>query len=80
METADRIGMMNGGRFISHHNGAGLYHDSRHKIIKTRMESGGFFELLKEKQAEGSYRDQMLVTVSPSGERFIIEYSRGLSS
>jgi hypothetical protein len=76
MKTANRIQLMNGGRFISHHDAAELYYDSRHKVIKTRMEGGGFFELVKEMQADGSYRDEMLSTVSPSGERLIVEYSR----
>jgi hypothetical protein len=76
MKTANRIQMMNGGRFISHHEAAELYYDSRHKVIKARMEGGGFFELVKEIQADGSYRDQMLSTVGPSGERLIIEYRR----
>jgi len=76
MKTANRIEMMKGGRFISHHDGAKVYYDSRHKVIKARVEGGGFFELLRERQADGSYRDQMLSTVNPSGELFIIEYSR----
>ena len=76
MKTSNRIQMMNGGRFISHHDAAELYYDSRHKVIKTHMEGGGFFELVKERQTDGSYVDQMLCTVSPSGERLIIEYAR----
>jgi DMSO/TMAO reductase YedYZ molybdopterin-dependent catalytic subunit len=39
MKTANRIQMMNGGRFISHHDAAELYYDSRHKVIKTHMEA-----------------------------------------
>jgi hypothetical protein len=76
MKTANRIEMMTGGRFISHHDAAELYYDSRHKIIKTRMEGGGFLELIQEMQADGSYWNEMLFTVSPSGERLIIEYPR----
>jgi hypothetical protein len=72
MQKGDRIQMIKGGRFISHHDAAELYYDSRHKIIKTRMEGGGFFELVKVTQADGSYLDQMLFAVSPSGERVII--------
>lgn len=76
MKTANRIEMMQGGRFISHHHGAELYYDSRHKVIKTRMEGGGFCELVKEMQADGSYWDEILSTVSPSGVRSLIEYAR----
>ena len=58
MKTAHRIEMLKGGRFISHHADAEVYYDSRHKVIKSRMEGGGFFELIKEMQADGSYRSQ----------------------
>ena len=36
MKTANRIEMMKGGRFISHHEGAEVCYDSRLKVIKTR--------------------------------------------
>jgi hypothetical protein len=74
MKTAHRIETLKGGRFISHHDHAEVYYDFRHKVIKTRMEGGGFFALIKEMQADGSYRNQMLSAVSASAERLIIEY------
>jgi hypothetical protein len=68
--------MMKDGRFISHHDAAEVYYDSRYKIIKTRMEGGAFFELVKERQVDGSYGSKMLSIVSPSGDRFIVTYPR----
>jgi hypothetical protein len=68
------------GGFVSYQEASELYYDSRHKVIKTRMEGGGFFELVKEMQADGGYRDQMLSTVSPSGERLIFGYPRNHQS
>jgi hypothetical protein len=46
---------------ISHHDGGvDVYYDSRHKVIKTRLSGGGFAELVQERQADGSYKDQIL--------------------
>jgi hypothetical protein len=74
--TTNRIEMLSGGRFISHHLGAEAYHDSRHRVIKVKYSSGGFGELIQELQPDGSWRNQMLVTVSPADQRSIIEYAR----
>jgi hypothetical protein len=74
LKAPKQIQMMNGGRFISHHDAAELYFDSQHKIIKTRLEGGGFLELVKELQTDGSYRDEMLSIVSPRGDGAIIQY------
>jgi hypothetical protein len=76
MNRANRIQMMRGGRFISHHDAAEVYYDSRCTIIKAHMEGGGFFELVKERQADGSYGSETLSVVSPSGDRSIVEYPR----
>jgi hypothetical protein len=74
--TTNRIEMLSGGRFISHHLGAEIYHDSRHQVIKVNYSSGGFGELIKELQPDGSWRKQMLATVGPGDQRSIIEYAR----
>jgi hypothetical protein len=66
---------LSNGRFISDHgSGAACYYDSRHKLIKTRLSGGGFAELIKELQPDGSYRNQVLVVCGPDGEREVIEY------
>ncbi len=59
---AKKIEKLNGGRFISWHAGnVTVYYDSRHKVIRTPV-SGGFVELVLERQSDGSYFRQMLVT------------------
>src|SRR6516164_2920121 len=52
------VTMLNNGRFISDHGpGTTCYYDSRHKLIKTRLSGGGFAELIKELQMDGSLLD-----------------------
>jgi hypothetical protein len=52
---------LSGCRMVSHRDGGvDVYYDSSHKVIKTRLSGGGFAELVQERQADGSYRDQML--------------------
>ena len=75
MDTPKKIELLGGGRFISHHLGATCAHDSRHIIIKVPMSGGGFMELVKELQADGSFRDHLLTYCN--GDQFsIIEYPR----
>jgi hypothetical protein len=76
MNRAKSIKLIRGDRFISYHEAAEVYYDSQYKVIKARMEGGVFFELLKERQADGSYRHQMLSTMSSTGDRVTIEYPR----
>jgi hypothetical protein len=52
--------MLEGGRFISQHLGATVYHDARHRVIKTELEGGQWGELVQERLENGSYRDQFL--------------------
>jgi hypothetical protein len=67
--------MLNNGRFISDHgSGTTCYYDSRHKVIKARLSGGGFAELIKELQMDGSYRNQFLTVCGADGEREVIEY------
>ena len=67
------ITMMLGGRFISRHpQGVTVYHDSRHRVIKSRVE-GGTMELVLERQDDGSFREQLLSFVNADGERTLIE-------
>jgi hypothetical protein len=69
------VTMLNNGRFISDHgSGTTCYYDSRHKLIRTRLSGGGFAELIKELQPDGSYRNQFLTLCVPDGEREVIEY------
>jgi hypothetical protein len=59
---AKQIETLNGGRFISHHEGnITVYYDGRNKVIKASF-GGGFMELLLEYQPDGSSRRQLLVT------------------
>jgi hypothetical protein len=71
-----RIEVLPGGRFISQHLGVEVYHDSRHQVTKVNHSSGGFGEMIKQLQPDGSWRKQMLAIVSPGDQRSIIEYAR----
>jgi hypothetical protein len=69
---------LNGSRFIMHHaGGIDVYFDSRHKIIKCLMTDGSICELIKERQQDGSYRDQML-SINNHGVRTVIEKINGM--
>jgi hypothetical protein len=69
------VTMLNSGRFISDHgSGTACYYDSRHKLNRTRLSDGGFAELIKELQPDGSYRNQFLTICGPGDEREVIEY------
>jgi hypothetical protein len=67
--------MLCGGRFLSHHIGAEVYYDSRRRVVKTLFTGGGHGELIRERQPDWSYRNQILLIVSPDGKRSTIEYT-----
>ena len=48
----NRIEMVSGGRFFSHHDDAIVYFDSRHRVTKTKLEGGLMGELVEELQPE----------------------------
>jgi hypothetical protein len=70
-----KIKMLSGRRFLSHHSGAEVYYDSRHQVVKTSFTGGGHGELIRKRQPDGSYRNQILLIVSPDGKRSTIEYT-----
>ena len=70
----NKVQMLSSRRFLSHHIGAEVYYDSRHQVIKTWFTGGGHGELIKKLQADGSYRKEILLIVSPEGERSTMEY------
>jgi hypothetical protein len=56
------IKQLSGGRFISAHIGATLYHDSRHRLIKTKLEGGVIGELMQEIGSNGlEFRNQFVL-------------------
>jgi hypothetical protein len=57
----NRITLLDGVRFISAHIGAQVYFDSQHRLIKTTLDKGIKAELMQERQADGSYKDQYLI-------------------
>jgi len=57
----NRITLLVGMRFTSAHIGAQVYFDSRHRLIKTTLDKGIKGELMQERQADGSYKDQYLI-------------------
>ena len=76
--TTNRIEIISAGRFISHHaSGVDVYYDSRHRIIKSRVEGGGLAELvLALDDKSGHCRAQILLTCDRDGNRTITEYAR----
>jgi hypothetical protein len=79
----NRIEMVSGGRFFSHHDDAIVYFDSRHRVTKTKLEGGLMGELVEELQPEDiftssdwpkrSYRHQ-LETVNGGDRVSVIEF------
>ena len=69
----NRIEMLSGGRFLSRHTGATVYHDSRNKIIKVALSEGGFMELVQALQEDGSFKPQMISYVTAQNEHAIID-------
>jgi hypothetical protein len=56
------IKRLSAGRFISAHTGATVYRDSRHRLIKTKLEGGVIGELMQESRSIGfEFRDQYVL-------------------
>ena len=82
-KLTNRIQMVSGGRFFSHHDHAIVYFDSRHRVIKTKLEGGLIGELVEELQPQEifassdwpkrAYRHQ-LETVNGAGVVSCIEF------
>jgi hypothetical protein len=68
-----KIVLKDRGRFFSYHAGSTVYHDSRHKVFQVPMEGGYVFDLVQERQSDGSFRNQLLTARGPSGSS-VIEY------
>ena len=78
---ANRIEMLSGGRFVSHHDHALVYCDSRHRVTKIELEGGMLGELVEELQPEGifpspdwpkrSYRAQLFTVTGGDGVKVI---------
>lgn len=83
MNDRNRIEMVSGGRFFSHHDNAIVYFDSRHRVTETKLEGGLMGELVEELQPEDiltsfdwpkrSYRHQ-LETVNWGDRVSVIEF------
>ena len=73
--------MLSGGRFVSHHNDALVYFDSRHRVTKIELEGGMLGELVEELQPESiftspdwpkrSYRAQLFTVHGRDGVKVI---------
>jgi hypothetical protein len=82
-KLTNRIEIVSGGRFFSHHAHAIVYFDSRHRVTKTKLEGGLIGELVEELQPQDifpssdwpkrSYRHQ-LETVNRGNGVSIIEF------
>ena len=71
--THRKIILKDRGRFFSYHAGGTIYHDSRHRVFQVPVEGGYVFELVQERQLDGSFRNQLLTTRGPTGSS-VIEY------
>lgn len=86
---ANRIQMLNGGRFFSHHDHGIAYFDSRHRVTKAKLEGGMIGELVEELQPEEifgssdwpkrSYRFQLEVVNGNEGVS-VIEFELGVDT
>jgi hypothetical protein len=82
-KLTNRIEMVSGGRFFSHHDHAIVYFDSRHRVTKTKLKGGLIGELVEELQPQDifsssdwpkrSYRHQ-LETVHGGDGVSVIEF------
>lgn len=73
------IELGNNGRFISHHgSGVDIYYDSRHRIIRSRVEGGCLATLVMDQDTEGHWKAQMLEVCDKEGNRTITEYREEL--
>ena len=64
----------NYGRFTTR-TGATIYEDNRHIVIKVKLEGGATGTLVKERQAAGTFRNQMM-TIDGNGDVTVVEVSR----
>ena len=48
--------------------------DRRHIVIAAKLEGGGYGELVKERQSDGTYSDQMM-TIRNGSDWSLIEFS-----
>ena len=86
---ANRIQIVNGGRFFSHHDHGIAYFDSRHRVTKSKLEGGMMGELVEELQPEDiftssgwpkrSYRFQMEMVNGNEGVS-VIEFELGVDA
>ena len=60
------------GRFTTR-IGATVYEDNTHIVLKVRLEGGAIGTLVKERQVDGSYRNQMM-TIERNGDATVIEF------
>jgi hypothetical protein len=86
---ANRIQIVNGGRFFSYHDQGITYFDSRHRVTKNRLEGGMMGELVEELQPEDiftssdwpkrSYRCQLEIVNGNEGIN-VIEFEPGVGA
>jgi hypothetical protein len=70
---AHKITLLGSRRFLSQHLGATLCYDRKHMVIKVRLSGGGYGELVRERQGDETYRDQMCVIDVPGWDPVILE-------
>ena len=81
-ETMRRMGYV-AARFSARHGGftkltseVAVYEDSRHIVTEARLSGGGHGTLVKERQSNGTYSNQMMTIANAYGEVSVIEFGR----
>ena len=67
-----QIRMFKGGRFASQHEGALVYYDSQHRVLKVPCE-GAILALVQERNSKG-YRNQLLTVRRSDGNTEVLVY------
>jgi NAD(P)-dependent dehydrogenase (short-subunit alcohol dehydrogenase family) len=74
--ASSRIGLgvtMETNRRFTHRLGCSCYEDNRHIVTKVALEGDTYGTLVKERQVDGSYRNQMM-TIERNGDATVIEF------
>ena len=67
-----KIQMLQGGRFAGKHQGALVYYDSRHRVLKVLCE-GAILELVQKRNGKG-YLNQLLTVRRSDGNTEVLLY------
>ena len=64
------------GRFTKMTSEVAVYEDNRHIVTEARLSGGGHGTLVKERQSNGTYSNQMMTIANAHGDVSVIEFGR----